>query len=103
FYCGLERRQIVGDGVPDVFAVYAVVLMPEPIADSANIAPWHACAENFGGVTQPNGSLANDEKLSFHGCLGFEILAVSLDVHSAHEFVDGFNAFANVAEMGLWV
>jgi hypothetical protein len=70
-YGGLKRRQIILNRIPDSFNFNIVVLVPQPISDTANLSPSNTGAQNLGVILQPNSGLADDEHFALDGSLGF--------------------------------
>ena len=58
-----EGRQVVLHRVPERFQINAVVLMPQPIADAADLWPRRTGAQPRRVILQPNCCLADHEQL----------------------------------------
>jgi hypothetical protein len=57
----LSGGQVVLQRVPERFQIDAVVLMPQPIADAADLRPRQSWAEPRRILLQPDGCLADHE------------------------------------------
>lgn len=71
--------------------------MAEPIADSSDVAPWKAGAENVSLITEPAGGFADDLQLALDGRYCFRVRAESLCIHVKRELLDGSDGFDNIA------
>ena len=67
--------------VQTVSEIHAILLMPQPIAYAADVAPrdfWH---DERCFAAEPDGGFADNQQLSFYGGDGFGVLAERLNVH----------------------
>jgi hypothetical protein len=53
-------------GVPNRFHVNAIVLMAEPVPQTANVVPWQTRAQNQRLIAEPHRRLTDHRRLAFH-------------------------------------
>ena len=95
FGCGLQRRQIVPNCIPDGLDFDIVLLVPKPIADSTDFTLWNAGTKDLCFVLQPDGRFTDDEHLALNGSLSFDVTAISLKVHPNNEMLYVHDALEN--------
>ncbi len=95
---GFEPLQIVDYGSPDRVHLYLVVLMSKPVADTADVAPRKAWAENFGLLPEADGGFANDLELALDSRDRFRISPKFRCVHVQRKLFDCSNRFSNIAQ-----
>ena len=72
------------------------ILMPEPVADAADIAPGEAGAEDFGVIAETDRGFADHLQFALNGSDGFGIGSESCLVHIACELLDFVDRLGNV-------
>ena len=75
-----------------------VILVPEPIADSADIAPGKTGAQHLSLITQPDRRFADHLQLAFDRCYGFCVGAECLRIHALSKMLDRGYRMGNVTE-----
>jgi hypothetical protein len=94
-----EQREVVVDGIPHGFGVYAVILVPQPVTDAADISPWDTGAGRFGIFSHSDGSFADDQHFSLDSGLRFGVLSVGREIHATNKFFNKLDALEDIAEM----
>src|SRR5215475_4546978 len=92
----LQLRKIVNHGTPDRLDIDAVVLMPKPVADAADVAPRKIRAQEFGLIAETDRGFADHLQLALDCGDGFGIGSESCLVHIACELLDGVDRLGNV-------
>ena len=93
-----EGRKIIDHRIPDRFDIHPVILMPEPVADAADISSRKARTQPLCITSEPYRCLADKEKLALDCGYRLWVSPERLQIHVAHELDDHINAFEDVAQ-----
>jgi len=98
-HSSFQWGQIIFDRVPDRFDIYPVILMPKPISNSANVAPWNAGAKRLGILSNADRRFADHEQLPLDCSLRLCIPGIVDEVHATDEYLNELDTLVNVAQM----
>ena len=91
-------RKIIDHCIPHRFDIHPVVLMPEPIADAADIAPRQAGTQPLCIISKPYRCLADKQKLALDCGDRLWIFPEGLQIRVAHELCDHVDTFEDVSQ-----
>ena len=96
--CGLERRQIVGHGIPNRLNVNLLVCVPQVVSRTSCLVPRYAGAKCRGLLPEADGGFTNYQELAFHSGHRHRIGAESLEIHARGEILDHGDGVRYVTE-----
>lgn len=98
-----KRRKIAYNREPHSLHVYAVVLMPNPIPNAADVASWHLRYQVWSLLAKPYSRFANHQQLTFYRCYCFRVAPEFLEGHAARELLDHLYGVKDCHEGEGWV
>ncbi len=95
---GLKRWQIAAHGFPDNRQFDRIVLMPQPVSKSPDVAPRYPWTQFFRFVAKATRRFADDQQLALDSRDCFGIFAECIKTHSGRELFDQEDGVRNIAQ-----
>src|ERR1700722_10044609 len=90
--------QIMPNGLPDNWQFDTVVLVPQPVPNTADISPGHAGDSLLGFGAEANCRFADDLQLALYRGNSFWIFTEGVKIHAMRETPDHLDRFGNIAQ-----
>lgn len=97
--CLFQLWQILLDSIPDNFAIQIIVLMAEPVAEAAYIAPRQPWISRFSIFTEPDCGLADYQHHALDRGDSLAIIAECVEVHTSDEVFYQPDARVDIAQV----